>query len=62
MEYFEAKLKSNGDKASHYFRPSWIAKLSDRNLPIRTLPYVLFEHVLFNLTSLMGIQIYMKIL
>jgi hypothetical protein len=30
MAYFKAKLKSSDDKASTYFRPIWVGKLSDK--------------------------------
>jgi hypothetical protein len=36
MAYAKVKLKSSGDKASPYFRPFWIGKLSDKTLPIWT--------------------------
>jgi hypothetical protein len=39
MAYSKAKLKSSGNKASPYFRPFWIGKLSYKCLPIRTLLY-----------------------
>jgi hypothetical protein len=34
MAYSKAKLKSSGDRASPYFRPFWIGKLSEKCLPI----------------------------
>jgi hypothetical protein len=46
MAYSKAKLKSSGDKASLYFIPVWIGNLSDKCLPIRTLMYVSFKHIL----------------
>jgi hypothetical protein len=54
MAYSKVKLKSSGDRASPCFRPFWIRKLSDKCLPIRTLLYVLFKHILINLASFMG--------
>jgi hypothetical protein len=54
MAYSKAKLNSSGDKASPCFRPFWIGKLSDKCLPILTLLYVSFKHILINLTSFMG--------
>jgi hypothetical protein len=35
MAYSKAKLKSSGDRASPYFSPFWIGKLSEQFLPIR---------------------------
>jgi hypothetical protein len=52
---------SSGYKASPCFRPFWIGK-SDRCLPIRTLPYVSFKHILISLTSSMGTPNSMRIL
>jgi hypothetical protein len=46
-------LKRIGDKASPSFRPFWIGKLSDKCLPIRTLLYVSFKHILIRLTNFM---------
>jgi hypothetical protein len=40
MAYSKAKLKSNGHKASPYFRPS------DKCLPTNILLYVSFKHIL----------------
>jgi hypothetical protein len=37
MEYSKAKFKSNGNKASPYFRPFWIGNASERVLPMWTL-------------------------
>jgi hypothetical protein len=37
MAYSNAALKSSGDKASPYFKPFCIEKLSDKYLPIQTL-------------------------
>jgi hypothetical protein len=54
MAYYKAKLKSSGDRASPYFKPFWIEKLSDKYLPTWTLLYVSFKHVLINLTSFIG--------
>jgi hypothetical protein len=51
MAYSNAKLKSSGVRASPCFRPFWIGKLSDKCLPIQTLPYVSFKHNLINLTG-----------
>jgi hypothetical protein len=48
MAYSKAKLKSSGDKAYPCFRPFCIGKLSDKYLPIRSLLYVLFKHILIS--------------
>jgi hypothetical protein len=40
MEYSKENLKSRGVKASPYFTPFWIGKLSDKYLPIDILLYV----------------------
>jgi hypothetical protein len=53
MAYSEAELKSSGDRASP-FSPFWIGKLSDKCLPIWTLLYVYFKHILIILTVFMG--------
>jgi hypothetical protein len=52
MAYSKAKLKSNGDKASPYFKPFWTGKLSDKCLSIRILLYVSVKHILIGLTNL----------
>jgi hypothetical protein len=44
------------------FRPFWIGNLSDKCLPIQTLLYVSFNHILMNLTSFMGTPSSMRIL
>jgi hypothetical protein len=62
MAYSKAELKSNDDGASPCFRPFWIGKLTDKCLLIRTLIYVLFKHILINLTSSMGTPNSMRIL
>jgi hypothetical protein len=62
MAYSKAKLKSSGDRTSPWFRPFWIGKLSDKCLPIQTLLYVSFKHILINLTSFMGTPNSMRIL
>jgi hypothetical protein len=49
MAYSKAKLKSSGDKESPCFIPFWIGKL-----PMPTLLYVSFNHVLIGLTSFKG--------
>jgi hypothetical protein len=54
MAYSKAKLESRGDKASPCFRPFWMGKLSDKCLPIWTLLYIKFKHILISLTSFMG--------
>jgi hypothetical protein len=54
LEYSKAALKTSGNRAAPCFRPFWIGKLSDKCLPIRTLLYVSFKHILINLTSFMG--------
>jgi hypothetical protein len=62
MAYYRAKLKSSGNKASSCFKPFWIGKLSDKCLPIWTLLYVSFKHILISLTNFMGIQNSIRIL
>jgi hypothetical protein len=62
MAYSKAKLKSGGDKASPYFKPFGIGKLSDKCLPIQTLLYVSFKHILMSLTNFMGIPNSVRIL
>jgi hypothetical protein len=57
----KAKFKSSGDRASHCFRPFWIGKLSDICLPIWTLLYVSFKHIVINLTNFMGTPNYENI-
>jgi hypothetical protein len=57
MAYSKAKLKSSGDRASPCFRPFWIGNLSDKCLPIRTLLYVSFKHILINLDPLCGLVV-----
>jgi hypothetical protein len=57
-----AKLKGSGDKASPCFRQFWIGKLLDKCLPIWTLLYVSFKHILISLTNFMGTQNSMIIL
>jgi hypothetical protein len=48
MAYSKEKLKSSDDRASLCFRPFQIGKLSDKYLPIQTLIYVSFKHILCN--------------
>jgi hypothetical protein len=55
MAYSKAKLKSNGNRASPCFSPLWIGNLSDKSLPIRTLLWVSFKHILIILTSFLGV-------
>jgi hypothetical protein len=62
MEYSKAKLKSSGDKASRSFKPFWIGKLSGKCLPIQTLLYVSFKHILMSLTNFIGIPNSIRIL
>jgi hypothetical protein len=62
MAYYWAKLKSSSNKGSPCFRPFWIRKLSDKCLPIQTLLYISFMHILISLSSFMGTQNSMKIL
>jgi hypothetical protein len=54
MAYSLAKLKSNGDKASPYFRPLWIENASDKCLPTRTLLQGSFKQILISLTNFIG--------
>jgi hypothetical protein len=48
MTYSKAKLKSSGNKAYPCFRPFWVAKLTDKCLPIWTLLYVSFKYILIS--------------
>jgi hypothetical protein len=54
MAYSKAKIKSSADKSSLHFRAFWLGKLSDKCLPVWTIPYVSFKHILINLTNFMG--------
>jgi hypothetical protein len=54
MAYSQSKLKSNSDKAYPCFTPIWIADVFDKCVPMRTLLYVLFKHIIIPLTSSMG--------
>jgi hypothetical protein len=54
MAYSKGELKSSGDKASPCFRPFWIGKLSDKCLPMQTLIYVSFTHIVISVTGFMG--------
>jgi hypothetical protein len=54
MAYSKVKLKSSGDRASPYFMPFRVRKLSDKCLPIWTLLYVSFKHILIILTNFLG--------
>jgi hypothetical protein len=54
MAYSKAEFKSSGDKASHYFRPFWKGKLSNKCFPIWTLLYVSFKHILISLAGFLG--------
>jgi len=45
MAYSKAELKSNGDKASPYFKPFVIGNMSDKLLPTRALLYVSVRHI-----------------
>jgi hypothetical protein len=60
--YSKEKFNSNGDKASLCFRPFWIGNTPDKYLPIRTLLYISFQHILISLTSFMGTPNSMRIL
>jgi hypothetical protein len=53
--YSNKKFKGSGNKAFPYFRSFWKGKLSSKCLPICTLLYVSFKHILIRLTSFMGI-------
>jgi hypothetical protein len=61
VAYSKTKLKSGGCKASPCLRPFWIGKFSDKGVPIRTLLYVSFKHILTSLTGFMGISLYKDI-
>jgi hypothetical protein len=62
MTYSKANLKSSGDKASPCLRPFLIGKLSENCLPIQTLLYVSFEHILISPTNFTGTPNSMRIL
>jgi len=62
MAYSKAKLKSNGDRASPYFKPMLIGNMSDTFLSTRTLLYVSVRHILTSLTSFLGTPNSMRIL
>jgi hypothetical protein len=62
MAYSKAKLNSNGDRASPYFKQFLIGNISDKFLPTRTLLYVSFRHIFISLTSFLGIPNSMRIL
>jgi hypothetical protein len=57
MAHSKAELKSSDDKTSAYFSPFWKGKLSDNCLPLWTLLYVSFNHILISLISFMSTQI-----
>jgi hypothetical protein len=50
------KLKSNGDKASPYFKPFLIGNTADKCLPTRTLLQDSFRHFLLALLVSWGYQ------
>jgi len=54
MAYSKAELKSNGDRASPYFKPFLIGNMSDKFLPTQTLLYVSVRHIFISLTSFWG--------
>jgi hypothetical protein len=57
MAYSKEKLKSSSDKASPCFKPFWIGKLTTiYYLPIQTLLYASFKHILISLTNFLGAQ------
>jgi hypothetical protein len=56
MAYSKAKLKCSGDGASPCFRPFWIGTISDKCLPIQTLLYVSFKHILIKCFSLLWVN------
>jgi hypothetical protein len=51
MAYSKAKLKSNIDRESPFFKPFLIGNISDKFLPTRTLLYVPVRHIFISLTS-----------
>ena len=55
MAYSKAKLKSNGDKASPFFKAFIVGNKSDKFLLCRTLLYVSFRHNFISLTSFMAV-------
>jgi hypothetical protein len=55
MACSNAKLESNGDKASPCFRPFWIRNVSNKGWPIWILLLDSFKHIFISLTSSMSI-------
>jgi len=55
MAYSKAKLKSNGEIASPFFKPFLIGNMSDKFFPTQTLLYVSVRHIFISLTSVMRI-------
>jgi hypothetical protein len=49
MAYSKAKLKTNGDKASTYFKPFLTDNMSDKYLPAWTLQWVSLRRILLAL-------------
>ena len=58
----KAKLKSNGNRASPFFKSLLIGNMSDKFLPTRTLLYISFKHNFISLTSFLGLPNLMIIL
>jgi hypothetical protein len=54
MVYSEAKLKSNGDRASPCFKPFLIGNMWHKFLPTRTLLCVSFRNIFISLPSFGG--------
>jgi hypothetical protein len=62
MAYSKGNLKSSDFKASLYFRPFRIGKLSEKCLPIRTSYTFHLKNILKSLTGFMGTPDFMRIL
>jgi hypothetical protein len=55
MAYSREKLKSNDNETSSCFKPFWTGNVCNRLLPMQTLLWVSFKHILISLTSFIGI-------
>ena len=62
MMYPKAKLKSNSNRASPFFKPFLTGNMSDKFLPTQTLLHVSVRNIFIRLTSFMGITYSMRIL
>ena len=57
-----AKVKINGDRSAPCFGPFWMGNASDKRLPVQTLLWVAFKHILINVTSFVGLPTSLRIL